>query len=399
LSPQNFNKLKSKSKSIFCLPSFLLAQLCISSNYSHRVTRDTAYQNTPLPNIIGTNSLIMAPISEGISHPHNRPGSKTTNLRTSQKSSPYRARCGTYKLVRYAWRSPSFGNRFNNSNPPPPPLPPAINGTSGSEPVNSSPEPTDKDGGGMSTLEKMLSPPEADNQPQSKHQNVKVFVHCHYTPSITAGPFIPQPHDPSKAKNRPFNNKNNEFDRRARDKQANRSGNGKVNHNGSDGDDKDDHHYHNDSHVDPDAEALNMPSTPSFSAAHFDPPATSRPIVRSRAIDHDPDLQTTSLSTYAQQPKRKRDESNSDIATPKQGQRVFKRQRNSIGDSPLPPMPPIKRTRGQQKKLEAKLDYLFYDPERPGSVEREAVEIKSGSKAWRKASLHDEPWGGKSNSD
>jgi hypothetical protein len=48
----------------------------------------------------------------------------------------------------------------------------------------------------MSTLEKMLSPPESDNKPCSRHQDVKVF-HAHYSPSIRSGPFIPQPPSPS----------------------------------------------------------------------------------------------------------------------------------------------------------------------------------------------------------
>lgn len=131
----------------------------------------------------------------------------------------------------------------------------------------------------------------------------------------------------------------------------------------------------------PDADDPITPvSVSSTTASHVNPPTTPRRVLRSQVIDQDPDSPTPSPRTLAPKSKRKRRDSKTDPATPTQGQRVSKRRRNSLGDSPLPLMPIVKRTRAGQKKFESKLSDLIFDPERPGSVEREVVEAKSGAK-------------------
>lgn len=228
----------------------------------------------------------------------------------------------------------------------------------------------------MSTLEKILTPPEFDNKRQFKNQDVTVFGQ--WQPHIRVGPFYPQPPNPFRERKGSFNRKRNETNeclRRARNARSNTS-----NANASDDDNEGDVED-NDSPDESDLEAPgNLQSTSSTTVSHADPPTTPRRVLRSQVIDHDSDSPTPSPRTLAPKPKRKRDDSNTDTATPTKGQRVSKRQRKSIGDSPLPPMPPVKRTRAEQKKFQAKLDCLIFDPQHPGSVEREAVEIKSGAK-------------------
>ena len=177
-----------------------------------------------------------------------------------------------------------------------------------------------------------------------------------------------------------------------------RSNTSNANANANDGDNDGDV----EDNASPDESDLEAPdmlkSTTSTAASHVSPPTTPRRVPRSQEPDHDSDSETPSPRTIAPKPKRKRTNSTTDAATPTKGQRVSKRQRKSISNSPLPPMPPVKRTRAEQKKFQAKLDHLVFDPQRPGSVERDAVEIKSGAKEWRKASLHDELWDGNSKS-
>ena len=334
----------------------------------------------------------MAPINNGISHVHNHPGSKMTNIRdlnVHPSQQPYDA---VSAIVCRSHGVPSSGNNTTNGDPSPPSAT-DVN----SEPDDSSSGPIDKDDGGMSTLEKILSPPESDTDPQSKIQYVKVY-HIHYHPNRTLGPFIPQPPSPSKEKPGSPDYRRDSFMDRLRRTLNTRSNNGTSNDNddtANDGDDEDDNSV--------DGPDVDGPVTPiltsSTTAAHLDPPATPRRMTRSQIIHHDHDSPTPSPRTLAPPSKRKRKDSKTDLATPTRGQRISKRQRKSISESPLPPMPPIKRTRAEQKRFASKLDRLIFGPERPGSVEREVVEIKSGAKEWRKESLHDELWDGNSKSE
>lgn len=332
----------------------------------------------------------MAPINEGISHPHNRPSSKPFKIIHRICGTSKRSGFGkTNKPVDHPAPASATGNHATNSNSSPAP---AVDGNSDGELDKSSADPIDEDDGGMSTLEMMLSPPEFDINPRSKHLDVKVY-HAHYQPNRTMGPFIPQPPSPSKEKPGSPDYRRENIMERLKHTLNERSNTSSANASdgGNEGDVED-----NDSPDGSDLEAPDMPK--STTSSHIDPPTTPRRVLCSQAIDHDSDSPTPSPRTIAPKPKRKRTNSTTDAATPTKGQRVSKRQRKSISNSPLPPMPPVKRTRAEQKKFQAKLDHLVFDPQRPGSVEREAVEIKSGAKEWRKASLHDELWDGNSKS-
>lgn len=295
-------------------------------------------------------------------------------------------------------RIPASGDNGTNVDPPPPA---ATNVKTGNEDDNTPPGPDDTNDGQMSTMEMMLTPPESDTEPHSKHQDVQVF-RGQWQPHIRVGPFYPQPPDPFKERQGAFNRRRNVINarlRRSRNTQStNVAGNGNgSSDNGSDGDDEDDDDNDNDSPHGPNAEAYTLSKpTCSTPVSHVDPPTTPRRVLRSQGLNSDSDSQTVSPKTLPPKPKRKRNDTKIDAATPTHGQRVSKRQRNSLGDSPLPPMPVIKRTRAEQKKYESKLGNLIFDPQRPGSVERELVEIKSGAKEWRTASLHDELWDGNS---
>jgi hypothetical protein len=124
----------------------------------------------------------MAPVNEGITHVHNQPASKITNLRETKIHSskrPYDAVC---VLVRKSNSTPVSGNYATDSNPPPPPPPPQATEDNGASEIDrTSPGPYGTDGDGMSTLEKMLGPPEFDAKSPPKHQDVKVFQDrsCH----------------------------------------------------------------------------------------------------------------------------------------------------------------------------------------------------------------------------
>lgn len=343
----------------------------------------------------------MAPINEGISHPHNRPGSKSYPInqrisgphnRPDAKTSnaqkdwvPKAPRGAGHKPVIHSPPTPAACSDSTNGDPSPPPSPPPASGT---EPDNNPSCPDDMDDGGMGTLEKMLTPPESDTEPQSKNQDLEVYVN-HYQPSRVLGPFIPQPPNPLKE------TKGSLDLRRVHNTRSNNgTGNDNVgtdNEGDNDGDDEDDNT--------PD-DLITPGFTSSATASQLDPPTTPRRVLRSQGTDSDSDSQSVSPRTLAPKPKpkpnRKRNDSKTDAVTPIQGQRVSKRQRNSLGDSPLPPMPRVKRTRAEQKKYESKLGNLIFDPQRPGSVERGLVEIKSGAKKWRTASLHDELWDGNS---
>lgn len=353
----------------------------------------------------------MAPINEGISHPHNRPGSKSfpmipricgTSKRTGfGKTNIYEPqdhkisktpRSVGHKPVDHSSSAPAADGEATSNNPPPSPSPhPATDGNYGSDHDNTPPGLDDTDDDGVSTLEKMLSPPEFDVKPQSKNQDFKAFS-AQWQPHIRLGPFFPQPHNPFKERKGAFNSRRSPSNKRrkiSRNPRANNGDHSDDDDTNNDGDDEDDDG--------PDADEPITPiSVSSKTATHLDPPTTPRRVLRSQAIIHDSDSPTPSPRTLAPlpKPKRKRDESKTDPATPTQGQRVSKRQRSSPTDSPLPPMPTVKRTRAEQKKFESKLNDLIFDPVRPGSVEREVVEIKSGAKEWRRASLHDAPWNG-----
>ena len=348
----------------------------------------------------------MAPINEGISHPHNRPGSKSfpicqrisgphnrpdaKTINAQKDWVPKAPRGAGHKSVDHPPPAPAAANDTSSGNPPLPASPPP---TSGTEPDNTALDPDDTDDGGMSTLAKMLTPPESDTIPRSKNQDVQVYV-SHYQPNRILGPFIPQPPTPSKKTKVSKDSRRQEVIDRLKDAHNKRSNNGTGidnddagNDGGNDGDDEDDN---------PLDDTITSRVTSSTTVSHVDPPITPRRVLRSQGLDSDSDSQAASPRTLAPKPKRKRDDSKTDAATPTQGQRVSKRQRNSLGSSPLPPMPPVKRTRAEQKKYQAKLDCLIFDPQRPGSVEREVVEMKSGAKEWRTKSLHDEPWDGSS---
>ena len=349
----------------------------------------------------------MAPVNDGISHPHNRPGSKSfpmahrisgphnrpdSKTSNAQKDWVPKAPRGTgHKPVDHSPSTPVADNDTTNDNPPPSPSPcSTTGGISGNDPDNTPPGPSDTDDDGMSTLEKMLSPPEFDTTPQSESKDIRVFCAQH-RPHIRVGPFFPQPPNPFKERKGAFNSRRNWTNKRRNISRHSRANNGDE----SDGDDSEND---GDDEDDDGPDNVDDPITPiltsSTTATHIDPSATPRRVTRSQAINHNRDSPTPSPRTLAPPSKRKRNDSKTDPATPTRGQRTSKRQRKSISESPLPPMKTIKRTRAEQKKFQAKFDHLIFDPERPGSVEREVVEIKSGAKEWRKASLHDELWDG-----
>ena len=343
----------------------------------------------------------MAPINDGIPHVHNHPGSKMTNLPEANVHDSKRPYDAVRAIANNSRRALSFGNTATNDNPPPAPTSPATYGHEGNDADSTPLDPDNTNDSDMSTLEKMLTPPESDTEPQLNGQDVKVFYgQCQ--PHIRVDPFYPQPPNPFKEQKGASNRRRNEINKRLRRARTTRSnnvtGNGNLSSgNGSDGDDEDVDDHDNDSPHGPNAEAYNLPKpTCSIAVSHGNPPTTPRRVLRSQDPGSDSDSQTVSPRTLAPTPKRNRDDSKTDVATPTRGQRVSKRRRNSRGDSPLPPMPPVKRTRAEQKKFESKLDHLIFDPERPGSVEREVVEVKSGAKEWRMASLHEKPWDGNS---
>ena len=328
---------------------------------------------------------------------NNQPGVHVGNVRSPIHPS-YQPHLFVPNTAQNPTRILASGNTSTNVDPPPPAV---TDGKSSNEDYNTPPDPDTTSDGGMSTLEMMLTPPESDSEPHSKNQDVQVF-HSQWQPHIRVGPFYPQPPNPFKERKGAFNRRRNVINARLRRSRITRSTNVTDNGHypsgdGSDGDDVDDDDDDNDSSHGPNAEAY-IPPQPirSTLVSHVDSPATPRRVLRSQGIDSDSDPQAVSPKTLApkQKPKRKRDDSKPDITTPTQGQRVSKRQRDSLGDSPLPPMPPVKRTRAEQKKFESKLDHLIFDPERPGSVEREVVEVKSLAKEWRTASLHGKPWDG-----
>jgi hypothetical protein len=316
---------------------------------------------------------------------------RDSNIHPSQR--PYDA---VDAIVHKSRRAQFSGDNTTNSNSPPSPTPSATDNNEGDDPDNTPASPDDTNDGGMSTMDKMLTPPDFDTNSQSKQLDVKVF-RTQWQPHIRMGPFYPQPANPFKERKGAFNSRRNRINKRrrtSRNPTANNSGQSGDEDTNNDGDDEDDDGR---DAVDPITPISVSPKT----ATHLDPPTTPRRVLRSRTIDSDPASPTPSPRTSAPQPKpkRKRDDSKTDPATPTQGQRVSKRQRNSPTNSPLPPMQTVKRTRAEQKKFESKFNDLIFDPERPGSVEREVVEIKSGAQEWKRASLHDEPWDGNRKSE
>ena len=378
----------------------LLARPCIFISIFAISAASYRTRNTPTFLLIPTNTTTMKLLCT--LSKNNQPGVHVGNVR-----SPIRPSHHSYPFVQKTaqdlTRIPASGNNGTDVDPPPPT---ATCSKSGNEDDDTSPGPYDMDDGGMSTFEKMLTPPESDTEPQSKSKDVKVF-YSQWQPHIRVGPFYPRPPNPFKERKGAFNCRRNVINARLRRARNTRSNSGAGNGNGSDGDDEDDGSGNDDqndkdSPHGPNAETHNViQSTSSITASHVDPPTTPRRVLRFQDPDSDSDSQNVTPKALASKPKpeRKRNDLKTDPATPTQGQRISKRQRPSLGDSPSPPMPPIKRTRGERKKFESKFDHLIFDPERPGSVEREIVEIKSGAKGWRTASLHDHLWGGKPKSE
>jgi hypothetical protein len=301
-------------------------------------------------------------------------------------------------------------NGNGNLPPSPPPAPPAIGEYSDSEPdktlagtINkddsddsdgtantndtdaTDADSDDSDDGGVSILEMMLSPPESDTdiKPQSNQQDIRAF-HVHYAPTRRSGPFTPQRPDPFKERKGEFNSRRNKISMRRKHPKARQASK-------NDGDDEQDDDFPDD----PSGEA--PPSTPEANT-HLAPPDTLRPMTRSQSLrvsNNTASPTTTTTPSPYQRLKRQRDDSNTNLATPIKGERISKRRRNSTGTSPLPPINLLKRTRAQQKKLEAKLSKdLIYDEEFPGSARRESVDVKVGAEGWRRVSLHGEPWDG-----
>lgn len=238
----------------------------------------------------------------------------------------------------------------------------------------------------------------------------------HFNPAQTPQPpTLPQPSAPSVQLQRPFshfmnvvsrllNFHSNNDDTGRSNGGGNGDGNGECDGDDSsnDGDDEEDNESDHSPFVSvsPGAES---PTSPSPATEHNSPTA-SGPITRSQTkewITQVTFLATT--STHSPSTKRKRASSvdlpfstttTSPLST--KGDRASKRIRNSSSDSlPLPDSQELKRTRGLQKKFEAKLgkDHVF-DPQCPGSVRRESADVKSGPKGWRRESLHGELWDG-----
>ena len=288
-----------------------------------------------------------------ISGPHNRPDSKTSNVKKYRV--PKAPRGAGHKSVNYSPPDLAANNESTYGNPPPPASStPASGIESDSTPIG----PDDTNDGEMSTLEKMLTPPESDSEPHSKHQDVQVF-RSQWQSHIRAGPFYPQPPNPFKEQKGAFKRRRNVINARLRRSRYTPSTNDTANGNDSsgsknNGDDEDDDDNDNDSPHDPNAEAYILPEpTCSTPVSDVDPPTTPRRVLRSQGLDSDDDSQAVSPKTLPSQPKRKRDDSKTNITTPTQGQRISKRQRKSLGDSALPPMPPVKRTRAEQKNFES----------------------------------------------
>jgi hypothetical protein len=178
----------------------------------------------------------------------------------------------------------------------------------------------DSDDGGVSILEKMLSPP--DSKPQSNQQDIRTF-HYHYAPTQRSGPFIPQQPDPSKESKGEFNCRRNKINLRRKFPSTSQPSSD------NDGDDEKDDEPRDsspDNSLD-DADTGAPPSTPdankSTTTTHFAPLDTPRPITRSKSQLRAPDTATSPTTTTttpspSQPLKRKRDDTN----TPTKGARI-----------------------------------------------------------------------------
>jgi hypothetical protein len=362
-------------------------------------------QRKPMGPIKGSNNTPGKPLKP-VGFPHS-----TTPSRGSRH-------IGHKPHVPISRNSTPFGNVSisGNGNPPPPspPAPPAVGKNSDSKPdktlvgtINKDDsddsdgtantndtngtnatdvDSDDSDDGGVSILEKMLSPPESDldSKPQSKQQDIRAF-HVHYAPTQRSGPFIPQRPDPSKERKGEFNSRRNKINLRRNFPKTRQASSD------NDGDDEQDDDL-------PDNLSAGAPPSTPEATTHLTPPDTPRPMTRSQSlrVSNNTTSPTTATTPSPSQPfKRKRDDPNISLATPTKGERISKRRRNSTGTSPLPPVNLLKRTRAQQKKFEAKLSKdLIYDEEFPGSARWESVDVKVGAEGWRRVSLHVEPWDG-----
>jgi hypothetical protein len=358
------------------------------------------HHHTLTASLVFINAAIMG-FPSAINTKHYQPGLKEGNVRSPKHPSNQTYTFKAHDPTRLPFPASNDDNPTNN-NPSVHPAPHNNNNNNnGSVPENTPPGPNDTDDAGMSTLDKILTPPESDTDPQSKNQDVKVF-RSQWQPHIRVCPFSPQPPNTFKQRKRALNRRRNPTNKGRKTPPLLAPGLHGALQSMLDDSDGDDTENDGDDGDDDGADA-DDPVTPisvrSETATHLDPPITPRRVTRSQVIDLDSDYPTPSPRAFVPQPKRKRDDSKTDPATPTQGQRVSKRQRNSPTNSPLPPMQIVKRTRAEQKKFESKFNDLIFDPERPGSVEGEVVEIKSGAQEWKRASLHDEPWDGNRESE
>lgn len=157
-----------------------------------------------------------------------QPGLKEGNVRSpkhpSQQPYPFKTQDPT--------RVPFPGSKNDKPNNDDPLVPPTADHNSGSEPDNTPLGPNDTDDGGMSTLEKILSSSESDNNPQPKNQDVKVF-RSQWQPHIRVGPFSPKPSNPFKERKGAFNSRRNRINKRRKTSRNPGASNG----DGSGGDD------------------------------------------------------------------------------------------------------------------------------------------------------------------
>lgn len=280
--------------------------------------------------------------------------------------------------------------------------------------------------GGMTTFDRMLTPPVSDINAMSEHHDVEpitVFIYSgnngrkpNKGPHNDGGhihhpPFRPQPSDPSKQPKRGFNI--TKITRQSRP-------NNDSSRDDSDGDVEAGDRSAED--LDP-APPTTPPTTPPTKLPGSPPPYNPTmpshigPMTRfqsklKRARDEARELNANVPSSPAlndipsppPQTKRKRDtlEPITDSPDPQTlppaattGNRISKRLRNSLSEAPLGHQPPSKRTRGEQRAADEKFrkDHP-YDPKHAGSVAEEEVEIKSRGGPWKAGFLHTKPFDG-----
>jgi hypothetical protein len=140
---------------------------------------------------------------------HNQPGLKDGNVRLPKHPSNQPITFKAHDPTRLPFPASNNDNPTDNG----PSVNPAAHNNNGSEPDNTPPGPNDTEDGGMSTLEKILTPPESDINPQSKNQDVKVF-RSQWQPHIRIGPFYYQPPNRFKERKGAFNSRWNRINKR-----------------------------------------------------------------------------------------------------------------------------------------------------------------------------------------